>query len=74
MARKITCTDCGALKGPTPPDDAAMGLFERRTYGKSTRHLNCDYCNKQLNPGDEVIALSTPADMHEWELDYMEVL
>jgi hypothetical protein len=58
----------------TPPEDAAMGLFERRTYGRSWRHLNCDYCNKELNPGDNVIALSTPSDMREWEPEYMEVL
>jgi hypothetical protein len=70
--RKITCPDCGAMK-PTPPEDAALGLFERRIYGKSTRHVNCDYCNKDLNPGDNVIALSCPANMPEWELDYLAV-
>jgi hypothetical protein len=58
---------------PTPPEDAALDLFERRTYGKSIRHLNCDYCNKALNPGDEAIALSIPSDMRQWEPEYMEV-
>ncbi len=72
MSRKLTCTDCGAIK-PTPREDAAMGLFERRTYGKSRRHLNCDYCNKELNPGDDVIAFSIPSEMRYWEPEYMEV-
>jgi len=50
-----------------------MGLFERRTYGKSWRHLNCDYCNKEINPGDDMIALSVPSDMRWWEPEYMNV-
>ena len=68
--RKITCVECGAMK-PTPPEDAAMGLFERRVYGKSIRSLVCDYCGTPLNPGDNVIALSLPQNMAEWEGDYL---
>lgn len=68
--RRITCLDCGQVR-PTPPEDIAAGLIERRTRGKSTRHLNCDYCNKPIDPGDEAVAFSLPADMREWESDYI---
>lgn len=72
MARKITCTDCGKMK-PTPPDDAALGLFERRTYGTLLGSAICDYCGKQLDRDDSVIALSVPSDMRAWEHEYMNV-
>ena len=68
--RKITCPKCGELR-PTPPEDAALGLFERRVHGSAIRSLSCDYCGKPIDKGDSVIALSSPPHMPEWESDYL---
>jgi hypothetical protein len=70
--RKITCPDCGAAK-PTPREDAAQGLYERRIYGTLLGSAMCDYCGKELERGDGVIALSIPSDMPYWESTYMEI-
>lgn len=71
MARKLTCLQCGKMK-PTPPEDAAMGLFERRAYGALRASAICDYCGAELSKGDQAIALTTPSDAPMWEEDYLE--
>lgn len=73
MSRKIAHEKCAPLK-PTPHEDAAIGLFERRTYGKLRASAYCDYCGDELDKGDEVVALTTPQDAApNWEQDYLEV-
>lgn len=73
--RTLLCLDCGRIKRPTHPDDAALGLIPRRTYGFLTnRSLVCDQCAKSLNHGDEVIALSSPANMGNWEREYLTAI
>lgn len=70
--RKITCTKCGAMR-PTPPEDAALGLYERRVYGVLLGSAMCDYCGIELDKGDSVIALTVPQDYPMWESTYMEI-
>ena len=73
-ARKIAHEKCAPLRLPTPDEDAALGLFERRTYGRLRASAFCDYCGGELNKGDEVVALTTPqAAAPNWERDYLEV-
>lgn len=72
-SRKIAHEKCAPLQ-PTPHEDAALGLFERRTYGTLRGSACCDYCGDELNKGDEVVALTVPQDaMPDWERDYLEV-
>lgn len=72
-SRKITHEKCAPLN-PTPHEDAALGLFERRTYGTLRASAYCDYCGGELNKGDSVVALTIPRDaMPWWESDFMEV-
>ena len=69
--RAICCLECGRLR-PTPPDDAARGLFERRKRGKVRYDMTCDYCGQLLREGDEAVALTRPADrMPGWEEGYL---
>lgn len=72
-SRKIAHGKCAPLN-LTPHEDAALGLFERRTYGKLRASAYCDYCGEELSRGDEVVALTCPHDaMSWWEHYYMEV-
>lgn len=72
-SRKITCLKCGEVK-PTPPDDAARGLFTRYVYGKLLGSACCDYCGVALDRDQEVVCLTSPADYPEWELSYTQSL
>lgn len=68
--RKILCASCGAIK-PTPPEDVARGITERRTVGHVHYDTSvvCDHCNAPL-AGKTAVALSSPSDMGAWEGDY----
>lgn len=68
--KRILCPECGKVK-PTPPDDAAQGLFTRYVSGKARGYFNCDLCNKPIDPGDEVVCTSTPLTISNWELEYI---
>ena len=69
--RVITCPECGRLK-PTPPEDAARGLFQRRQQGFAAYDMCCDYCGRELRQGDPAVALTCPADlMPGWEEGYL---
>lgn len=70
-SRKITCIDCGRVK-PTPHEDAALGLYERHKRGILRGSATCDYCGKELNKGDEAVALTIPMDYREWESTYLQ--
>lgn len=70
--RKITCPKCGEMK-PTPHEDAVLGLYERRVHGTLLASAVCDYCGKELEKGDSVIALTVPQDYPMWESTYMEI-
>jgi hypothetical protein len=69
--RRILCADCGKFK-PTPPEDAARGLFPRRTYGVTISGLVCDLCGKELPKGSSTVAESIPSDMDFWEPEYLK--
>ena len=69
--RKIYCEECGKPK-PTHPEDAALGLFPRRTYGKTINELVCDGCGKELPRDSSVVAESIPKDMGYWENEYIK--
>jgi len=70
--RYIYCEECGKVK-PTHPDDAALGLFPRRTHGIVKNPLVCDGCGKEMPTGTAAVAQSIPKDMDEWESDYLIV-
>ena len=67
--RKIVCVKHGEVR-PTPPEDAAQGLFTRYSHGVLRGSAVCDVCNKALNKGDAAVALSCPSGMGRWEDDY----
>ncbi len=67
--RRILCKECGAIK-PTPYEDAALGFFPRRTYGKVINEMMCDLCGKILPRDSDVVAESIPKDMRDWEGEY----
>jgi len=68
--RKIYCEECGRLK-PTPPEDAARGLFPRRKHGQAINELVCDACGKPIPKGSNAVAESVPCDMGHWESEYL---
>jgi uncharacterized protein with PIN domain len=70
--RKIYCPECGQVT-PTLPEDAARGLFPRRTHGLVLNELHCDVCYKILEKGSPAIAESVPRDMAFWEPEYLKV-
>lgn len=69
-SRKIVCPKCGVVK-PTPHEDAAQGLYERRVHGKSKLSMVCDLCGVPLDKGEAAIALTIPRDYPEWESTYL---
>lgn len=71
MARAIYCPKHGAIK-PTHPEDAARGLFQRYTRG-TAKHggMVCDMCGCGINQGDECVAWCQPANMGQWEDEYI---
>lgn len=71
--RKILCEEHGAMK-PTPPEDAAQGLYERRFRGILDVNVVCDVCNKDLLKGSQAVAVTLPQDMPEWESNYFHAL
>lgn len=71
--RKIVCEEHGAMK-PTPPEDAAQGLYERRFRGILAVSCVCDVCNKELPAGSQAVALTLPQHMREWESEYFHPL
>lgn len=70
--RRIYCEKCGRIR-PTPAEDVARGLIPRRTRGAALRELVCDQCGTVLSKGAQVVAESVPADMGEWERNYLNV-
>lgn len=68
--RQILCTECGSLT-PTPVEDIFTGKIPRRTYGKLLNTCYCDICGKTLPVSTDVIALSIPRDIGNWERFYM---
>lgn len=71
--RKILCEACGIPK-PTPPEDAAKGLFPRWVKGEVKRlDVCCDNCGKKLPIGAGAVAISIPKDMGAWEHEYLDV-
>ena len=70
--RRILCEQCGKFSGPTPPEDAARGFIPRRTSGLSRMSMVCDLCGAIISLGSSVVAESIPADMHDWESDYLQ--
>lgn len=70
--RAICCPSCGTIK-PTPPDDAARGIFTRYERGQVVYDMSCDYCGRELRKGDPAVALTSPKDlMPGWEQGYIE--
>lgn len=70
MARKIYCLDCGVIK-PTPPEDAAKGLFQRYRRGSALRSMFCDLCGTELDIGSDCVAWSQPDTIGAWEHEYI---
>ena len=71
--RSIICLECCALKcTKLDAEDRERGLTERRKSGRAIRELRCDECNLELHRGDQVVALSIPAHMAEWEHAYLK--
>jgi hypothetical protein len=85
MKREILCVPCahtvsravtgsrfvnGEIVDPFPGEHAKF------LTGKLTHHCLCDFCSKELSPGNEAVAASIWADYggvpyHPWEAEYL---
>jgi hypothetical protein len=70
MSRALLCIEHGKFK-PTHPEDAARGLFSRYVRGKASIPIQCDICGCEISIGDDVVAVTQPTTIREWEGEYM---
>lgn len=70
--RSIYCIE--HKREPTPPDDAARGLFERWTLGNARKSMMCDMCFATIEAGDPCHAVSVPGDsIRSWEEELLDL-